>query len=508
MPLLLLAGCTPPGTLRLNQSAACIDQVAEFTALVTEHGVADAQYHHLPSLPLLRIDRLQQWLLQRVDNYKTRLEWLERTALLSREGYRTELTNLRSHLELDEGYENSWQKVSIMESQLDNCLQQTVAILAEDQTAFGLLRNQAEVPDVYSDLKRLLGLYPLTRYLSLIGYRRWQEDISRLYRLSLDELPLTGELKVYSARSSDRSSRSAPTGDRWQRNGIGVPVIDPEELERLYDFYAPRWAIDTVSTADLPGQPRYRQGEEQVSVDYSKAVEYRHLSHTIIDDLIMPQLNYMIWFPQRPADSLLDLYAGRIDGLILRVTLDESMQPVLYDTIHPCGCYHLFYPRQDLQLLPATAMDEGYFVPQPLPHVTNTRQLTVRITSSDHQLVRLYADLPAVSDKPLTALPYDSLRGLEKDGNTRSMFLPNGLVAGSERLEEWFLWPMGVARAGAMRQWGHHATTLVGKRHFDDPMLIMKGFATAQEKSADNHYSNDLVATQQPHRYGRGDDGD
>jgi len=34
------------------------------------------------------------------------------------------------------------------------------------------------------------------------------------------------------------------------------------------------------------------------------------------------------------------------------------------------------------------------------------------------------------------------------------------------------LWPMGVASAGAMRQWGRHATAFIGRRHFDDPWLL------------------------------------
>jgi hypothetical protein len=31
---------------------------------------------------------------------------------------------------------------------------------------------------------------------------------------------------------------------------------------------------------------------------------------------------------------------------------------------------------------------------------------------------------------------------------------------------------MGIASAGAMRQWGHHATAFVGQRHFDEADLI------------------------------------
>jgi len=35
---------------------------------------------------------------------------------------------------------------------------------------------------------------------------------------------------------------------------------------------------------------------------------------------------------------------------------------------------------------------------------------------------------------------------------------------------------MGIESAGAMRQWGHHATEFVGERHFDDANLIDRYF--------------------------------
>lgn len=61
----------------------------------------------------------------------------------------------------------------------------------------------------------------------------------------------------------------------------------------------------------------------------------------------------------------------------------------------------------------------------------------------------------------------------------RSLYGPDGLVAGSERGERFLFWPMGIASAGAMRQWGHHATAFVGRRHFDDVDLLEQRFVRA-----------------------------
>ena len=43
-------------------------------------------------------------------------------------------------------------------------------------------------------------------------------------------------------------------------------------------------------------------------------------------------------------------------------------------------------------------------------------------------------------------------------------------------LERFFFWPTGVRSAGAMRQWGRHATAFVGRRHFDDADLLERRF--------------------------------
>ena len=59
----------------------------------------------------------------------------------------------------------------------------------------------------------------------------------------------------------------------------------------------------------------------------------------------------------------------------------------------------------------------------------------------------------------------------------RDLYDETGLVPGTERAERWLLWPMGIDSAGAMRQWGTHATAFVGRRHFDDQDLFDRAFS-------------------------------
>jgi hypothetical protein len=73
--------------------------------------------------------------------------------------------------------------------------------------------------------------------------------------------------------------------------------------------------------------------------------------------------------------------------------------------------------------------------------------------------------------------PEDDLRSLVRmEGGRRGVYGSDGLIAGTERPERTLFWPMGIASAGTMRQWGRHATAFVGRRHFDDADLLEKRF--------------------------------
>lgn len=70
----------------------------------------------------------------------------------------------------------------------------------------------------------------------------------------------------------------------------------------------------------------------------------------------------------------------------------------------------------------------------------------------------------------------DQLRQLPHPQGHRSLYGSDGLIPGSQRLERWLLWPSGVKSAGAMRQWGRHATAFIGRAHFDEPDLLERYF--------------------------------
>jgi len=101
----------------------------------------------------------------------------------------------------------------------------------------------------------------------------------------------------------------------------------------------------------------------------------------------------------------------------------------------------------------------------------------VRIASRTHYLLGVDVERGADSLVRYELRPYDALRSLPTPrGGRRSAFAADGLMPGSERPERFLFWPMGIASAGAMRQWGRHATAFVGRRHFDDADLLERRF--------------------------------
>ena len=178
----------------------------------------------------------------------------------------------------------------------------------------------------------------------------------------------------------------------------------------------------------------------------------------------------------------MDLLSGRLDGVVIRVTLDAQGQPLIYDSIHPCGCYHMFFPTERVVLKPPPDGDmEWAFIPISAPTLALPQRLVVRTESRTHYIVSIGADRGESTGgghgTPYDLLEDQALRALPMpDGGARSAFAPDGLIPGTERSERLLFWPMGISSPGAMREWGHHATSFTSIRHFDDPDLIERRF--------------------------------
>lgn len=479
----LLAGCATPFTEPPAAPPArdCAGLLAAVDATVMRAGVADAQAARIEGFPALRVDRwLASYRSTGFAGPEAYAAWVERLRALDAAARRAELANLPA----EERVRLAGEAAAIaLERRVQACADREAARIALDTQAHAALARAAVVPDEYRTSSRVLGLYPLTAVLAGHGIADYQAETRAAFARPLPELPRHGALTRYrppAARPLTTEEVAALLAGA-ARNPLGMPEPAPPELERLFAQFAPVFEIDVAAEADRPGAPRWT-ADPRPQVDTGDPVVYRLVSHARHDGQALLQLTYVIWFPERPPAGPFDLLSGHLDGLTWRVTLGRHGRPLLYDAMHNCGCYHMFFPTSALALRPE--VDRGALepplVPQQAPALAPGERLVVRLAHRTHYIERLHATREP--DGTVYRLAdYEELRSLpHADGSRRSLFAPDGIVPGTARRERFFFWPLGVPAPGAMRQWGHHATAFVGRRHFDDPDLIGRLFVSAR----------------------------
>ena len=429
----------------------CARLFADIDRRVESLGVRDAEAHRVAGFPYLRVDRFSAALAPRATGAVQERAWRTRLQQLDETARATELAN--AALSVDD---------------LPRCRR---LLDAADAAAIESLRAAAKVPDDYSIGLRALGVYPLARLPFAAGIARWHADTRSAFAPPLDALPVRGQLQRYVPARSASNAVSAPKPD-----ALGVPVISAADAAALFARHAPVLEIDIAGGFDRIGALKL-DADDGVIVDAAAPVAYTRLTYTLLGGLIHPQLVYTFWFSERPraAGAPFDLLAGKLDGVVWRVTIDSTGEALVYDSMHACGCYHLFFPTEKVAArdLPAT-LDETLFVPQTVPTARSGEKVVLRIESGTHYVQRV--SISADSQSAVMAYALQEERSLttlaRRAGGTRSAYDEDGFIAGSERAERWFFWPMGIESAGQMRQWGHHATAFVGRRHFDDPLLF------------------------------------
>jgi hypothetical protein len=270
--------------------------------------------------------------------------------------------------------------------------------------------------------------------------------------------------------------------ESFKRDALGIPIYTPEHRQALFRIYAPVWEIQFQGDYDRIGAPIYTDSGV-LSVNTDQPVTYTLLSFTRFGNKVFTQLNYIIWFPSRPKEGALDIYGGFLDGVNYRITLDNSGKPLVYETMHNCGCYYKAYPTDRLQVRAQTDYAEPPLI-LGAPGIKPSKELmAVAMESRTHYVQHLYPLSRKLKStmSVYSLVEYDQLRSLPYlNDNRRSMFGQDSIAPGSKRLERFILWPTGVLSPGAMRQWGRHAVAFAGKRHFDDPFFMDKMFVESE----------------------------
>jgi len=479
---LLLAGCaivpTPTRSGRVGESDAlgsCADFFASMDRRAAEAGVLDAGAFRVEGYPYLRVNRFLASFRGEVGDPTAFAAWVDQMQELDQEARTYEIANLPQATGSSPGSPNDKAALNAKVASCGNLLKAADFQTSPQQLA---LREKVTVPDEYMSLWRVLGLYPLTRLYVSHRVSNWHAEVRQAFST---EPPVGWQSIRYVPEKSSEMPEVRKHLAQAQRNAIGIPNYSPAAREALFWMYAPVWEVQTEAEYDRIGTPAWTP-RDKLEIDTQQPLTYTLLSFARFGKEILTQLNYIIWFPARPKVNALDIYGGDLDGVNYRVTLDQKGEPLLYETIHNCGCYYEAYPTHRL-----TAREKIEYAEPPLilkaPELTFSKELmTVAMESRTHYVQHLYPVArqphPGMVVYPLA--DYGELRSLpDSEDRRRSMFSPDSLAPGSERLERLIIWPTGVVSPGAMRQWGRHAVAFVGERQFDDPFAIENMFIKA-----------------------------
>jgi hypothetical protein len=472
--------------------AKCDTAFSLITTSIKQAQVSDAEGHPVQGYPYLRSNRFLASLKKNIKSTNSVSAWLDKMILLDQQAKTVEIKNLpevfRTSLAKDiaklSGHD--W----TIERLINECPQQFKTYDLTKPERLVQIKKAVDVPDDYSLLKRIIGFYPLTSIAVYHVYQQWKKKNLASFNDSKQIINWNGNPVVYKpiVSHSLTSPEIANMIKESRDTELNIPSFTQGQLNQLAEHFAPVFLVDELNDADKIGHPVWSTALLP-EIDLSRPVSFVRLAYTWFNNTILPQLVYTIWFPERPKEPNWDILGGNLDGIIWRVTISNAGKALVADSIHPCGCYHLFFPAKGIskknKSTQQTGLNEGIETPQTLPvHSTNDR-ITLHISAKNHYLEKLSSESqlsPILDNHSYDLIIGDSIPDLAlrsmplPNGNFKSLYQADGIVKSTERGERWLLWPMGIKSPGAMRQWGKHATVFVGRRHFDDPYLFDGSF--------------------------------
>ena len=458
--LLWLAGCSthPAGS---SSQATCQTQLAELQHAIALHSVGDAQYTPVDGFPTYRTNRFWSSFGATDLDQEQEQAWRRQLHELGMASLAVEWRALPPSAK------KSLTPFNGFRSQCD-------AELFQASLTKPLPAADVTVPDSYSSWQRFFGLYALIKYGATSSIEEYQQDMrQRIETVTTPTEPFLRLTPPFHTRPNTQPILAAQwLRAAYQNNPLSVPVLPASQRQQLIQAHAPVFEIDQQSVADRPGAAEWNSTGQQRRINTDQPTVYTDSSYIRYGDRILLQLNYTLWFPERPKPTPNDWYGGKLDGLVWRVTLQENGNVLFYDSIHPCGCYHSVHIPMDSPLQQQLSKIENQDTLEPIMAFSThlkayEHPASLILEAATHYLVHV-GKASADSGQRYQLQNYDQLRTLPAGDNVKNWFDNDGLIASSSRRERYFLWPLGVPNAGAMRQQGHHAIAFVGKRHFDE----------------------------------------
>lgn len=475
----LLPGCTTNiSNLFVESAQRPGEAVSFFEALdktVERAGVRNAASVQIQGFPYLRSNRFLAKLSLQLESENQKEQWILWQQLLDLDARVKEIRTLpEDDLKALANRLNIEAERSVLLSRVRFYSDQ---LQLHDQylpNYYRAVQAATQIPDEYVTGYRVAGLYPITSMPVAAVTRRVFGEIAGWHATPADQLTILGRLKSYGPSVVLEYSEPVVYAimHRSRQNPIGLPLPSSEDAMTLLQMFAPVYIQDEAASYDRIGEVVWNGNKIGVSPDRPKL--YFFFSHAFFKGEPILQINYTLWYPARNGPNAPRIEHGLLDGLTVRISLDPDGRPFMVDMMNNCGCYHFFIPRKDRvkRILPSPMAIDA-FVPTWLPESFPEKRLSVRINSGWHQVNHVSAGVITEDLRSYELIPYDRLEALPQDEKGfESMFDAKGIAKNTGRIEPLFLFPMGIPEVGSMRQRGHHAIKMIGRAHFDDPVLF------------------------------------
>lgn len=433
----------------------CRDQYAEIDARIDASGVRDAEFYRVPGYPYLRTDRLLATFGPQVRSVDEVSEWVRRMRELDQESRDYEYMNLGlSELEAAQ-----------LRDRFLNCGRVLANIELTEPGALDALVAQVYPKDAYSLAARFFGLHALRKFAIDANETGLREELSS----SRQQAPTDdgSAIQGWTVKPAEDLRLLQAVTAAVQFNVLGFPNLFGSQWRALAEIHAPRLWIESTDESEGPAAPTWTSAGLQA--DSARPIVSYQIGYTRFGDDLLIQITYSVWFR-----SAVTSRSSPIDGLVWRVTLDRQLEPLTYESLHPSGADHRWYPVRALTVRDDADLGESFVSPQPSP-----RRAVLRIAAHTHRLMQVASDAASgpATQREFELRPYEELYTLpHPGGGTCSLFGPDGLVPTSRGSDEATGWWSGIRRPGALRQTGHQAIGRIGRRHFDDPDLMEATF--------------------------------
>ena len=452
---------------------------SELDEAVYQAGVRNAADFPVSGFPYLRANRFAVSLKGRIGNDAQQNQWVRWMQQLDIAARTAEIQNLPAakvqRLAADFGFKADRQTLLAITNEY------SYKLLAHDQNQpnfFEALNAAVKETSEYSTLMRVFGLYPLAAIPVAIVTHRVNDEIAEWHQIPEDERPVLGKLTTYGpAGALDFNAQDVRRiMQRSRQNPLRIPLPSDIEQKALRAIFAPLIVQDLAADYDRLGAVVWTDKKLSVNPDSPKA--YTYFSHAFLKNTPVLQINYVFWYSERNGPNSPRIERGNMDGLTVRVSLDEYGNPFMVDIMNNCGCYHLYVPREHrIERIRPVPMAIDAFVPSRLPENYPRQRIAIHVISGWHQVSHISSRSMPAEYRPYQLASYRQLEMLPRNGDLHeSMFNSRGIGKYSERVESDIFISMGVPQVGRMRQRGHHAIKFVGRAHFDDPHLFDKHF--------------------------------